>query len=63
MYFRNAAAAIVVYDVTDRSSLDKVEEWVQLIRLNAARDITISIVGNKVDLVNSIDVPIAVGKG
>jgi len=27
MYFRNAAAAIIVYDVTDRRTLNKAEEW------------------------------------
>lgn len=28
MYMRNAAAAIIVYDVTRRNSFDEVDDWV-----------------------------------
>ena len=58
MYFRNAVAAIVVYDVTDRVAFDKVDEWVRLIRANAPPDIMICLAGNKVDLVDEIAVSV-----
>ena len=62
MYFRNAAAAIIVYDVTDRRTLNKAEEWAQLIRKNSDPEITISLVGNKVDLLDHIEVTLSQGK-
>jgi GTPase SAR1 family protein len=58
MYFRNAVAAIVVYDVTDRLSFEGVDHWVGLIRQNAPSDITICVVGNKIDLVDEVSVTI-----
>ena len=62
MYFRNAAAAIIVYDVTSKQSLSKVEEWAKLIRENAEEDITIGLVGNKADLIENIEVTLSEGK-
>ena len=62
MYFRNAVAAIVVYDVTDKFSFEHVDEWVRLIRQNAPADITICLVGNKIDLLDDISVTIGQGK-
>ncbi|OMJ16419.1 Ras-related protein Rab-5B [Smittium culicis] len=52
MYYRNAQAAIVVYDVTRRSSLDKAKSWVKELQRQASTNIVIAFVGNKVDLVN-----------
>ena len=62
MYFRNAVAAIVVYDVTDRLTFEKVDDWVKLIRTNAPPDIFIYLVGNKIDLVEEVDVSVIQGK-
>ena len=58
MYFRNAVAAIVVYDVTDKVAFDKVEDWVKLIRSNAPPDIYIVLVGNKIDLVDEVEISV-----
>ena len=52
MYFRNAVAAIVVYDVTDSLSFEKVGEWVNNIKQNSAPEILICLIGNKIDLVD-----------
>ena len=54
MYFRNAVAAIVVYDVTTKDSFDGVDEWIKLIRENSPVDIAICLVGNKIDLVDDV---------
>jgi len=51
MYYRNAAAAIVVYDVTKASSLEKAKSWVKELQRQANSNIVIAFVGNKVDLV------------
>ncbi|PVU85568.1 hypothetical protein BB559_004576 [Furculomyces boomerangus] len=53
MYYRNAQAAIVVYDVTRRSSLDKAKSWVKELQRQASPNIVIGFVGNKVDLISS----------
>lgn len=51
MYYRNAQAALVVYDVTKSSSLVKAQHWVAELQRQASPGIVIALVGNKVDLV------------
>jgi len=53
MYYRNAQAAVVVYDVTKATSLDKAKSWVKELQRQANPNIVIALAGNKVDLVNS----------
>eukprot|EP00939_MAST-03C_sp_MAST-3C-sp1_P003862 g3862.t1 len=50
MYYRGAAAAIIVYDITRKTSFDKLKDWVHELQNYGPRDIVIIIVGNKVDL-------------
>ena len=52
VYYRDAAAAILVYDITDRDSFDKVQTWVEELRLYLPKDTPIAIAGNKYDLPN-----------
>ncbi len=52
MYYRNAQAALVVYDLTKASSLIKARHWVAELQRQASPGICIALVGNKVDLVN-----------
>ncbi|OHT15319.1 small GTP-binding protein [Tritrichomonas foetus] len=50
MYYRDANASIIVFDVTDANSFSKAKQWVSELR-NAQGDKTIiMIVGNKNDL-------------
>eukprot|EP00054_Salpingoeca_dolichothecata_P004474 m.30747 g.30747 ORF g.30747 m.30747 type:complete len:207 (+) comp14627_c0_seq2:1-621(+) len=49
-YSRDAAAAIVVYDVTDRNSFDNLEKYWSCLK-HAKDDCYVVIVGNKYDLV------------
>jgi GTPase SAR1 family protein len=48
MFF--ADGALLVYDVTDKNSFNKVTRWVAELRDAVGDDITISIAGNKIDL-------------
>lgn len=50
MYYRNSQAAIVVYDITKASTLDKAKSWVKELQRQANTDIVIALVGNKLDL-------------
>lgn len=52
MYYRNAQAAVVVYDVTKAASLEKAKSWVKELQRQANPNIVIALAGNKVDLVN-----------
>jgi len=51
MYYRNAQAAVVVYDVTKATSLDKAKSWVKELQRQANPNIVIALCGNKLDLV------------
>lgn len=53
MYYRNAAAAVVVYDITKAASLEKAKAWVKELQRQANPNIVIALVGNKLDLVES----------
>jgi len=53
MYYRNAQAAVVVYDVTKAQSLEKAKTWVKELQRQANPNIVIALAGNKIDLVQS----------
>ncbi|EFP77609.2 hypothetical protein PGT21_019087 [Puccinia graminis f. sp. tritici] len=53
MYYRNAQAAIVAYDITKSSSLDKAKSWVKELQRQGHANIVIALIGNKLDLVQS----------
>jgi Ras-related protein Rab-22 len=50
MYYRGAAAAIVVYDITRASSFKTLRNWVDELRNQGPKDIALAIAGNKADL-------------
>jgi len=50
MYYRNANCAVVVYDITQASSLDKAKAWVKELQRQADPNIVIALAGNKCDL-------------
>lgn len=57
MYYRNAQAAVVVYDVTKAASLEKAKSWVKELQRQANPNIVIALAGNKVDLVSGQTTP------
>ncbi|EJS41973.1 ypt53p [Saccharomyces arboricola H-6] len=52
MYYRNAQAAVVVFDITNEHSFHKAEDWVKELHEKAGNDIVIALVANKMDLLN-----------
>jgi GTPase SAR1 family protein len=50
MYYRGAAAAIVVYDITRATSFNTLKHWVDELKTKGPKDIAIAIAGNKADL-------------
>ena len=51
MYYRNAQAVIVGFDVTERYTFEGCDRWIQEVRANN-RDCVVAAVGNKIDLVD-----------
>lgn len=50
MYYRNAHAALCVYDITSRLSFNKAQDWIKELKKQAPEGIIIALVGNKSDL-------------
>jgi len=63
MYYRNAQAAVVVYDITKASSLDKAKSWVKELQRQANPNIVIALAGNKLDLVSPATSSTTTGDG
>jgi len=51
-YYREAAVALLVFDVTRRDTFNHLKQWLEETRQNANSQIEIILVGNKVDLKN-----------
>ncbi len=50
MYYRGAAAAVIVYDVTNRESFSGAKSWVKELERRAGTGIVIALAGNKSDM-------------
>jgi len=50
IYYRNSHGAILVYDITDANSFERVQNWVKELRKMLGNDVVLVIVGNKIDL-------------
>ncbi|TKC38473.1 hypothetical protein EI555_004664 [Monodon monoceros] len=50
IYYRDSNGAILVYDITDEDSFQKVKNWVKELRKMLGNEICLCIVGNKIDL-------------
>eukprot|EP00049_Salpingoeca_infusionum_P025238 m.18324 g.18324 ORF g.18324 m.18324 type:complete len:193 (+) comp7801_c0_seq1:374-952(+) len=63
MYYRGANAALLVYDVTDRKSLDDLQSWVDELRSAAdCSDTVFCIIANKMDLATESTVAVEDGR-
>ncbi|RLO12541.1 hypothetical protein DYB28_014328, partial [Aphanomyces astaci] len=62
MYYRGAAAAIVVYDITRKQSLVTLKNWVKELKQLGPDNIVIAIAGNKSDLDDKREVSSATAK-
>ena len=57
MYYRGAAAAIVVYDITQPDSFKDVASWVDELNRNAEPGLVLAVVANKADVQTSGTIP------
>lgn len=50
MYYRGAAAAIIVYDITKASSFQTLKSWVRELQQLGPENIVLAVCGNKSDM-------------
>ncbi|KAM3284515.1 ras-related protein RABF2a isoform X1 [Capsicum chacoense] len=55
MYYRGAAAAIIVYDITNQASFERAKKWVQELQAQAPgnSNMVMALAGNKADLLDA----------
>jgi small GTP-binding protein len=51
-YFKDCQGAIVMYDLTEKNSFDKINDWLNILKDKAAEKIVIILAGNKSDLID-----------
>ncbi|XP_047960701.1 ras-related protein RABF2b-like [Salvia hispanica] len=52
MYYRGAAAAIIVYDITNQASFDRAKKWVQELQAQGNPNMVMALAGNKADMLD-----------
>jgi GTPase SAR1 family protein len=50
LHWWGLAAALLVYDLLDKDSFDRVQSWVKELRKMASKNIVLAIAGNKSDM-------------
>ncbi|XP_047966562.1 ras-related protein RABF2b [Salvia hispanica] len=53
MYYRGAAAAIIVYDVTNQASFDRAKKWAEELKAQGNPNMVMALAGNKSDLLDA----------
>ncbi|KAF3674022.1 Ras-related protein RABF2b [Capsicum annuum] len=53
MYYRGAAAAIIVYDITNQESFERAKKWVQELQAQGNSNMVMALTGNKADLLDA----------
>ncbi|CAL9756870.1 unnamed protein product, partial [Musa acuminata subsp. burmannicoides] len=57
MYYRGAAAAIIVYNISRMESFEKAKKWVQELQKQGSPNLVTALAGNKCDLDDKREVP------
>lgn len=61
MYYRNAHAAIILYDVSRLESFEKAKFWVEELDRMLNYQIIILLIGNKIDLEKEVQTNVRFG--
>ncbi|XP_046827056.1 ras-related protein RabJ [Vespa velutina] len=62
MYYRNANAAMLVFDVTRYNSFAAIKNWVTELKRNVEEQMVLTVIGNKSDLFNDREVDTEEGR-
>ncbi len=49
-YIRDSSVAVVVYDITNKSSFQNCDKWIEDVRAERGNEVVVMLVGNKTDL-------------
>ena len=49
-FYRGANGVVLVFDLTDKESFERLDEWMREARMNAGEEVKLVVVGNKSDL-------------
>eukprot|EP00930_Biecheleria_cincta_P083824 TRINITY_DN73333_c0_g1_i1.p1 TRINITY_DN73333_c0_g1~~TRINITY_DN73333_c0_g1_i1.p1 ORF type:complete len:234 (+),score=51.31 TRINITY_DN73333_c0_g1_i1:38-703(+) len=60
-HYRKAVGALLVYDITRIETFQNCEKWLQELKQGAGQEVVVTLVGNKLDLVNKNPAARAVG--
>ena len=55
-YYKGAKGCLLVYSAIDQKSFNNIDKWIEQLKGNADEDISIILVGNKIDLEDFIEV-------
>ena len=61
-YYRNAIGALLVYDITKKSSFEHLQKWLDSVKENSTKNIKIILIGNKIDLEDKREVTFQEGE-
>lgn len=61
VYYRGAVGALLVYDISRRSSFDNISQWLREVRSQGDSNLVVMLVGNKTDLAHLRAVPTSAG--
>jgi small GTP-binding protein len=61
-YYRGAAGALLVYDITKRATFEHIATWLSEARGNADDDVVYALIGNKADLAHEREVSYEEGR-
>ena len=56
IFFKNSKIVVLVYDITNKASFEKLEGWHELVKENLGENIVLGVLGNKKDLFLSEEV-------
>ncbi|KAL3286596.1 hypothetical protein HHI36_001096 [Cryptolaemus montrouzieri] len=52
MFYRNANAAILMFDITSEASFESMKGWISELKRNVEESMVLCVLGNKIDLVD-----------
>jgi len=61
-YYRNAIGALLVYDISKKSSFEHLKKWLERVKENSSKNIKIILIGNKIDLEDKREVTFQEGE-
>ena len=62
LYYKDANAVILVYDITDRKSFEDLSYWLSELNQHGSKNVLITIAGNKADIINEEKVSLTEAK-